>query len=142
MIKSKTGVALWLISFFSVVYLVWSLIVIHKYRENLETEKERVYSIADQLELWKRISIEYEGLLGIESLSEDTRNISVKKINRIEGVLLSDKKDVFYVVFHDKLNKQRKKELNKYFSEVVLGNYFYVVTSENGKIKEMFWDKP
>jgi hypothetical protein len=116
--------------------------MIHQYRKELAIEKERVYSIADQLELWKSISIDYGGDLDIEGLSEDPRNISLQIINRKEGLLLDDKKDLFYVMFHDKISEQRKSELNKYFSDVVLGNYFYIVTDENGKIKEMFWDKP
>jgi hypothetical protein len=142
MIKSKTDIALWLISILSTIYLVWSLVVIHQYREDLAMEKERVYSIADQLEFWKRISIEYDGRLDLEGLSKDTRNFDVKRITRKEALLLNDKNDKFYVIFHDKLDKQRKNELNKYFSEVVLGNYFYAVANEKGKIKEMFWDKP
>jgi hypothetical protein len=55
---------------------------------------------------------------------------------------LADKNDTLYVMSHNKINEQRKKELNKYFSELVLGNYFYIVIDENGKIKEMFWGKP
>jgi hypothetical protein len=142
MIKTNTGIALWIVSIISSIYFVWSLFTFQKYQNDLEIEKERVYSIADQLELWKKISIEYDGRLYLEKLSNDPRNISVKKIDRKEGVQLSDKNDTYYVMFHDKLDDQRKLELKKYFSELVLGNYFYIITNKNGEIKEMFWDKP
>ncbi len=125
-----------------IIYLVWSQIELYKYQEALEVEKARVYSIADHLELWKEISIKYDGYLDLEKLGKDQRDIKITQINRRDGASLDNDEGMFYVMFHNELDKQRKSELDRFFSDLVLGNYFYVITDKNGKIKEMFWDKP
>lgn len=143
MIKtSKKGLVLVLFFIMAIIYLVWSLITIYNCREALEKEKARVYSIADHLEFWKEISIEHDGYLNLEKLGKNQRNIKITQIKRKDGIFLTDEEDMFYIMFYSELDEQRKKELNRFFSDIVLGNYFYVITDKNGKIKEMFWDKP
>ncbi len=143
MIKaSKRNMLSLLLLFIAVIYLVWSQIALYQYREALETEKTRVYSIADHLELWKKISTEYDGYFNLEKLGEDRRNIKITQIKRKDETSSIGDDEIIYVMFHNKIDEQRKNELNRFFSDLVLGNYFYVITDKNGKIKEMFWDKP
>ncbi len=143
MIKSrKRSMLSLLLLFIAAIYLAWSQIVFYQNREALEKEKTRVYSIADNLELWKKISIEYDGYFDLEKLSKDRRNIKITKIKKKDGISSIGDDEILYVMFHNEIDGQRKKELNRFFSDLVLGNYFYVTTSKNGKIKEMFWDKP
>jgi hypothetical protein len=142
MIKFSKGRAVSvLLSIIAIIYLSWSQIALYKYREALDIEKERVYSIADHLELWKEISIKHNGYFDVEKLSKDQRNIEITKINRRDGIFIPDD-EILYVMYYDKLNNRRKSELKRFFSELVLSNYFYVITDNNGKIKEMSWDKP
>jgi len=131
-----------LLSVIVITYLVWSQIKLYEYREALEVEKTRVYSIADHLELWKEISIKHDGYLDLEKLGKDQRNIKITKIERRDRASLANDESMFYVMFYDELGKQRKSELDRFFSDLVLGNYFYVITDKSGKVKEMFWDKP
>ncbi len=138
---SKGSAASVLFSIIAMMYFSWSQVALYKYREALEIEKSRVYNIADHLELWKEISITYNGYLDVEKLSQDPRNIEITKINRKNGTFIPDSENL-YVMYYDKLNNQRKKELKRFFSDLVLNNYFYVITDHNGKIKEIFWDKP
>jgi len=143
MIKaSKRSMLTLLLLFIAVIYLAWSQIALYQYREALETEKTRVYSIADHLELWKKISTEYDGYFDLEKLSKDRRNIKITQIKRKDETSSIGDDEILYVMFHNKIDEQRKNELNRFFSDLVLGNYFYVTTDKNGKIKEMFWDKP
>ena len=128
--------------FIAVIYLAWSQIALYQYREALETEKTRVYNIADHLELWKKISTEYDGYFDLEKLGKDQRNIKITQIKRKNETSFIDEDKILYVMFYNEIDEQRKNELNRFFSDLVLGNYFYVTTDKNGKIKEMFWDKP
>ncbi len=131
-----------LLLFIAVIYLAWSQITLYQYREALETEKTRVYSIADHLEIWKKISTEYDGYFDLDKLGKDRRNIKITQIKRKNEISSIGEDEILYVMFHNKIDEQRKSELNRFFSDLVLGNYFYVTTDKNGKIKEMFWDKP
>ena len=143
MIKSsKRSMLTLLLLFIAVIYLAWSQIALYQYREALETEKTRVYSIADHLELWKKISTEYDGYFDLEKLAKDQRNIKITRIKRKNETSSIGDDEILYVMFHNKIDEKRKNELNRFFSDLVLGNYFYVTTDKNGKIKEMFWDKP
>ena len=142
MIKiSKGRATLVLLSVIAIIYLLWSQIALYKYRVALEEEKARVYNIADHLELWKEISIKYDGHFDVDKLGKSQRNIEITKINRRDGLSIPDD-EMLYVMYYDKLNDRRKNELNRFFSDLVLNNYFYVITDDDGKIKDMFWDKP
>ena len=106
-------------------------------------KKARVYSIADHLDFWKEITVKHNGYLDVESLSKNSRNIDITIIKRKAGEFSVGEDEVFYTMFHSELNEQRKKELDRvFFSDLVLGNYFYIITDKNGKIKAMSWDKP
>ncbi len=143
MIKTrKPSMLSLLLLFIAVIYLAWSQITLYQYREALETEKTRVYSIADHLEIWKKISTEYDGYFDLDKLGKDRRNIKITQIKRKNEISSIGEDEILYVMFHNKIDEQRKSELNRFFSDLVLGNYFYVTTDKNGKIKEMFWDKP
>ncbi len=143
MIKArKLNMLSLLLLFIAVIYLAWLQITLYQYREALEIEKTRVYSIADHLELWKKISTEYDGHFDLEELGKDRRNIKIIQIKKRDELSSINEGEILYVMFHDEIDEQRKNELNRFFSNLVLGNYFYVTTDKNGKIKEMFWDKP
>ncbi|MEE9355735.1 MAG: hypothetical protein V3U75_09125 [Methylococcaceae bacterium] len=126
----------------AILYIAWSQLEIYSIRESLKMSETRIYNIADNLELWKKISIEHAGQFDIRSLRNDRRNIRINRITRKEALLLQNKEDQLYIIFYDEPDKKRKKELDRYFSELVLRNYLYVITDKNKKIKEMFWDKP
>ncbi|MCB2262470.1 MAG: hypothetical protein LGR52_05950 [Candidatus Thiosymbion ectosymbiont of Robbea hypermnestra] len=137
---SKGRIISVLVSILAVLYVAGSLIALYTCRQALEREKERIYSIADHLELWKKITVEHNGYLDPEKLANDPRNI---KITRIEKLFLTDDEDKSYVMYHGNLDEQRRKALKrKYFSDLVLDSYFHVVTDKHGKIKEMGWGKP
>jgi len=83
MIKTrKPSMLSLLLLFIAVIYLAWSQITLYQYREALETEKTRVYSIADHLEIWKKISTEYDGYFDLDKLGKDRRNIKITQIKR------------------------------------------------------------
>ncbi|WP_133512147.1 hypothetical protein [Candidatus Thiosymbion oneisti] len=132
-----------LVSTLAVLYVAGSLIVVYSCRQALEREKERVYSIADHLELWKEIMVKYNGYLDMGMIRNHPRDIYINQVEREEELLLIDPGDRFYIMFPSKLDEERKKALKRrYFSDLVLDNYFSIVTDKNGKIKEMGWDKP
>jgi ribosomal protein S4E len=80
--------------------------------------------IADHLELWKKISIEHDGYLNLEKLSKDRRNIKITKIKRKDGAFFAGDEDMFYVMYYNGLDKQRKNELNRFFSDLVPATIF------------------
>ncbi len=122
MIKiSKRSMLSLLLLFIAVIYLVWSQIALYQYREALETEKTRVYSVADHLELWKKISTKYDGYFDLEKLGKDRRNIKTTQIKRKNETSSIGEDEILYVMFHNKIDEQRKSELNKFFSDIVLG---------------------
>lgn len=139
-IRKNRAVAV-LLSIVAIIYLAWSQFTLYEYRKALETEKARVYSIADHLELWKKISIEHNGYLNMQELEKDRRDIEFFQVTRKEGLPPMVDGDKFYSMFYNEPDKQRKKELENFFSDLVLRSYFYIIIDKNKKIKEMFWDK-
>lgn len=121
-------------------YIAWSQIELAKKSSIIKTQQTRLYNIADNFELWKKIITEHNGKLNIELLAQDSRNIEIVKIEREE--LNLDSNNHLYVMFYDAPNTARKEKLDRYFSDLVLGNYFSIVTNNDGQIKDMFWDKP
>ncbi len=121
-------------------YIIWSQLEFSRKDKIIDTQQKRLYNIADNFELWKKMITEHDGKIDIELLAKDSRNIQITKIEREE---LSDNENSdLYIMFYDAPNKVRKDKLDKYFSDLVLGNYFYIITSKDKQIKEMFWDKP
>lgn len=121
-------------------YIAWLQIELAKKSSIIKTQQTRLYNIADNFELWKKIITEHNGKLNIELLAQDSRNIEIVKIEREE--LNLDSNNHLYVMFYDAPNTARKEKLDRYFSDLVLGNYFSIVTNNDGQIKDMFWDKP
>lgn len=136
----KNNIILSLLTFLVVIYIIWSQAIIYNYRESLKIEKNRVYNIADHLEFWKETILESNGYLSTEKMVKDKRNIELFEITRKDGSVIADD-EMLYIMFYDKVDKKRKNELDRYFSDLVLRNYFYIITDKNKKIKEMFWDK-
>ncbi len=121
-------------------YIIWSQLEFSRKDKIIDTQQKRLYNIADNFELWKKMITEHDGKIDIELLAKDSRNIQITKIEREE---LSDNENSdLYIMFYDAPNKVRKDKLDKYFSDLVLGNYFYIITNKDKQIKEMFWDKP
>ena len=126
----------------SIGYFFWSQFSLYNLRKSLKESTERIYNIADHLELWKEISTKHGGFINFDKLNKDPRNITITKVTREEGFISENENDILYILTHDKIDSKRKKYLSRYFSELVLGNYFSIITDKSGKIKEMDWDKP
>ena len=127
----------------AVVYVVWSQVALHGAKEDLENERRRVYNIADYAELWKEVTLRDGGRLDREALGKDPRHIRIADTpaeGAASGVLAPG--DRLYTLTYDPPDPARRSRLDRYFSDLVLSNYFYVVTSERGQLKDMFWDKP
>jgi hypothetical protein len=135
----KRVVLFFLVAIF-IAYVVWSQIYINQLSRHISTEKERVISIARNLELWKDITINYGGYFDQEKMLQENKEIKVTKIDRDESELGIKESEKLYIVYYS--NPGNENMFRRYFSELVLGNYFYLVTDSDGKIRELFWDKP
>ena len=139
---SRNNVVIIFFFVLSIFYFIGSQFALYDHRSSLKNAEKRVYNIADNLEFWKLMSIRQGIQFDIDSLENDARNIKITPIKSNDGLPLKDEDNKFYILSYSGADKKRKKELGRYFSDLVLQNYFYVVTDKNGKIKEMFWDKP
>lgn len=127
---------LYLLSTFFLVYLFWSLLYIDQLSKQLTTEKTRVVSMARHLELWKEITGNNSGYLNQAVLLQENQDI---QITLVENADIEDGQR-FYAMYYSEAAKEQ--DFRQYFSELVLGNYFYILTDADGKIREFFWDKP
>ncbi len=125
-----------------IFYFIWSQFALYEHRASLKNAEKKIYNIADNLEFWKLMSIRQGIQFDVDYLGNDVRNIKITPIKNNDGLPLKNEDNQFYILSYSGADKKRKKELERYFSDLVLQNYFYVVTDRNGKIKEMFWDKP
>jgi hypothetical protein len=123
-----------------IAYIVWSQVYINQLSKRISTEKERVINIARTLELWKGITINYGGYFDEEKLLQENNEIKVTKIDRNESELGIKEGEKLYAVYYSSPGNENM--FRRYFSELVLGNYLYLVTDSDGKIRELFWDKP
>ena len=131
-----------IITIFLGFYSLWSIFVINSYRQQLQLEKQRVYNIAENFEIYKELQKTTNGKLELSLLANDTRNIKITEVTNKEALTELKPGQKLYSMFYDDRNVTRKQHLDKYFSKLVLNNYFYIITSADGKVIEMFWDKP
>ena len=124
----------------TVAYVGWSQLALYQSRRRLGIERQRVYNIADQLELWKELSAGNAGTL--DQLRSNERGFDLTQVTRSEAWTPPAEGDTLYVTSRGPLSSERKQELDRYFSELVLGNYFSVIVDSKGRIKNMAWDKP
>jgi hypothetical protein len=120
-------------------YVLWSQFALHRATAALEIERRRVYHIADQLELWKLVAIRDHGRLDREALGRDARHIELTDAPGAAHLAAGDRA---HTLIYDAPDAARRSQLDRYFSDRVLANYFYVVTDAQGQIKDMSWDKP
>lgn len=129
----------------AVAYVAWSQIALHGAKAALESERRRVYSIADYAELWKEVALRDGGRLDPAALAKDPRHVRITETPSSDatarGLPLASG-DRLHTLTYDPPDPARRSRLDRYFSELVLHNYFYVVTNERSQIKDMFWDKP
>lgn len=138
-VLEKRIVLFFLVAIF-IAYIVWSQVYINQLSKHISIEKERVINIARNLELWKDITINYDGYFDQEKLLQKNKEIKVTKIDRDESELGIKEGEKLYAVYYSSPGNENM--FRRYFSELVLGNYFYLVTGSDGKIRELFWDKP
>ena len=100
----------------------------------------RSYNIADHLEFWKEIAIKYKGTFDHKALKTSAWRTSILEITNEEQ--LYNPEDKTFIMTHRPIDQDRKKALDKYFSDLVLTNYFYVIVDNENQVKEIFWDKP
>ncbi|CCN35724.1 hypothetical protein VIBNISO65_440055 [Vibrio nigripulchritudo SO65] len=134
----KTGKS-WLRYLFGaccLAYLLWSLFYINHLSKQVETEKSRVMSVARNLELWKQITIKNDGHLDQNTLMQENQDIHIELVENA----YVEEGHKFYMMYYSEPAKEQ--DFKRYFSELVLDDYFYIVTDSDGKIKEFFWDKP
>ncbi len=123
-----------------VVYIVCSLVYINQLSNHIENERERVVNIARTLELWKEITINWEGIFDQEKMHLVNADINVTKVERDTAELGIKESEKMYVLYYS--SPVNEDMYRRYFSELVLGNYYYLITDSDGKIQELFWDKP
>ncbi|MDP2570974.1 hypothetical protein Q8W40_02180 [Vibrio penaeicida] len=92
--------------------------------------------MARHLELWKEITVNNSGYLNQAALLQENLDI---QITPVENADIEDGQR-FYAMYYSEAAKEQ--DFRQYFSELVLGNYFYILTDADGKIREFFWDKP
>tara|TARA_Y100001968_G_scaffold251008_1_gene236153 strand:- start:779 stop:1201 length:423 start_codon:yes stop_codon:yes gene_type:complete len=123
-----------------IAYIVCSQVYINQLSNKIEKERERVINIARTLELWKDITINLKGHFDLEKLHLVNSDLNVTKIERDTAELGINEGEKLYAVYYSRPVNENM--YRRYFSELVLGNYFYLVTDSDGKIQELFWDKP
>ena len=121
------------------VYVVWSAWTIVRLDNALSKEKERVYAIADFFEVWKDVSISSK-TVRVEDLRASSYGFKLYPFPAETNPASSDSK--FFAMYYRKLEPNRKEELKRYFSDLVLGHYFYLEVGLGGEIRDFFWDKP
>jgi hypothetical protein len=124
-----------------IAYVVWSQFALHLSRVAFDNERRRALNIADQLELWKELAIQHRGRIDREALEKNARNIELTPRRPTEG-LPWPPGDRLFTMLRDPPDPARQRKLQRYLSDRVLDNYFYVVIGADGWVKEMFWDKP
>lgn len=132
---------LYIVAVFFVVYVAYSQFLFSESRVSLDEAKTRVENISYQLEFWKTLSIKAGVVFDLGQLISDYPDIVVTKIDEsdaLDGVI--ENGGQLYVLTYD--SPKGKPVLDRYFSELVLSNYFYVVTNSQGEVQSMFWDKP
>jgi hypothetical protein len=124
-----------------IAYVVWSQFTLHLSRVAFANERKRGLNIADQLELWKELASQNDGRVDLNALEKSARHVQLTPYPTTEGLPLAPGDRVFTMI-HDEPDQARQRKLERYLSDLVLHNYFYVVVDARGQIKEMFWDKP
>jgi hypothetical protein len=123
-----------------IAYVVWSQFALHRSKVAFANERRRALNIADHLELWRELAAS-GGHATREALEKSSRKIELTLRNPTEGLPLPPG-DRVYTMIYDEPAQTRQRKLDRYLSDLVLHNYFYVVVGSRGEIKEMFWDKP
>ncbi|MBD1558022.1 hypothetical protein HC752_13865 [Vibrio sp. S9_S30] len=136
MIANRKHGLLYLSGIIILAYFFWSLLTINQLTKQVTTEKARVANVARSLELWKQITISSDGYLNQSVLLKENQDI---QITPVEDTDIEDGQR-FYVMYYSETAKEQ--DFRQYFSDLVLGNYFYILTDSDGKIREFFWDKP
>ncbi|BCL69032.1 hypothetical protein TUMSATVNIG1_09720 [Vibrio nigripulchritudo] len=134
--KSGKSRLRYLIGVCCLAYLLWSLFYINHLSKQVETEKSRVMSVARNLELWKQITIKNDGHLDQNTLMQENQDIHIELVANA----YVEEGHKFYMMYYSEPLKEQ--DFKRYFSELVLDDYFYIVTDSDGKVKELFWDKP
>lgn len=123
-------------------YIGWSQYALSSYRSKLETEQKRVYNIADNFQLVRKMMTGMDGKLDPEKLNQYRRGMKISEITRPEALSILKPGEKLYTMTYPKPDNKDKKRLDRYFSDLVLYNYYYIKTDSHGKIIELFWDKP
>ncbi|SHO55569.1 hypothetical protein [Vibrio quintilis] len=137
--RKKHIALLSLAAVFFIGYVIWSQLYINHMSNILSSERVRVLNIARSLELWKNITINDSGYFYPDKLFKN-EEIELKEINRSKSETGINKGEKMYILYYKKDIDETK--FQRYFSDLVLDNYFYLITDADGKIKELFWDKP
>ena len=123
-----------------IVYIFCTQVYINQLTNHIEKERERVINIARTLELWKEFTINWEGSFDQEKLHLVNADINVTKVERDTAELGIKEGEKMYALYYS--SPVNEDMYRRYFSELVLGNYFYLVTDSDGKIQDLFWSKP
>lgn len=136
----KRNYSLW-ITFFTVIflaYVIWSQIKIYHLKEQVVRENERSLSIARNIELWKKITLKYDGFFDENRLSNDVNDIEITKLDVGDSAI--DSNDNFYILYYK--NSANKDHYRKYYSDLTLGNSISIITDKDKKVKDITWSKP
>jgi hypothetical protein len=120
--------------------LAMTALMLH-YRHEAQAERERAYHIADGMDHLLSLLGVSEEKLTVDNLRRRSDIIAVNPFPKHSQYFLRDGQRAYTVVFKD-LEPMQGTRLNRYFSDIVLGNYYYIVISKNGRPVNFFWDKP
>ncbi len=139
---SRISILYWVVAFVVIGgYIVWSQIKLRQYQNALNVADKRIIHIADNYEFWKTLYLKHDGIFNPENLQNNTRNIEITRLQSSPSEVNSQSEQT-YVMYYDEPYPKEKENLKKYYSETVLGNYFYIKTDSQERIIDMFWDKP
>jgi hypothetical protein len=120
--------------------VVMTALVLH-YRHEAQTERERAYHIAEGMDHLLSLLGVSEEKLTVDNLRKSSDVIAVDEFPKSSQYFLRDGQHAYTVVFKD-LEPMQGTRLTRYFSDIVLGNYYYIVIGKNGRPVDFFWDKP
>ncbi len=136
----KKRVILFFLRTIAIVYIIFSLLYINQLSNDVSVEKKRVINIARHLKLWKSISINHNGYFDQESVLQENKGIMVAEIEHDKFKFDIKKDEKLYVMYYS--NPASENKFQQYFSELVVLDFYYIITDFDGRIIEFSWDKP
>ncbi len=62
-----------------ILYVVWSQLTIHQYKQQIENERQRAFNIADLLEIWKEIIASHDIRFDVDFFKTTEETYTLKR---------------------------------------------------------------